>query len=472
MLQLFCNGSLTNAAVSNRVLQGQTASDTSVDNLMRTLMNAVQRQEEFLRADSLLIVDDNPMVLRWMKRSLENGPLSIISCGSPREALRQVAERNVRVVVSDISMPEMSGLELLRQIREFDADLPVILLTGVPCVASAATAVEYGAFMYLMKPVTPEVLAIAIERAANCYRIAKHRRQSLARLGVTDETSQLATLEGAFDDSLSSLWLAHQPIVRFSNRSAFGYEALLRSDNAALNNPEAILHAAERLGALNKLGRAVRGRAADSLRVVPNGASLFVNLHPQDLMDMQLLDSQMGLSLAASRVVLEITERCGLSKIDGLPTKVRELRRMGFRIAVDDLGAGYSGLANVALLEPEFIKLDMALVRDIDQSSVKQKLVTSLVTLSQAMGHSIIAEGIETQAECDTLVGLGCDMLQGYYFARPGRGLPGNQLGRWAPRNRHGVTLRGKREIHWPAIGNAPRCEQVLVRCLRRGTFT
>jgi EAL domain-containing protein (putative c-di-GMP-specific phosphodiesterase class I) len=220
------------------------------------------------------------------------------------------------------------------------------------------------------------------------------------------------------------LWLAYQPIVKYADRSTFGYEALLRSDNAALNNPEAILHAAERLGVLNKLGRAVRGRAADSLKVVPDDVTLFVNLHPQDLMDIQLLDSRVGLSLAASRVVLEITERCGLSKIEELPTKVRELRRMGFRIAVDDLGAGYSGLANVALLEPEFIKLDMALVRDIDQSNVKQKLVTSLVTLSQAMGHTIIAEGIETQAECDTLVGLGCDMLQGYYFAKPGRGLP------------------------------------------------
>jgi EAL domain-containing protein (putative c-di-GMP-specific phosphodiesterase class I) len=419
-----CNGSFPITAYPNRVLQGRTASDSYVSYLVKTLANAVHKQEEFLRSDSLLIVDDNPMVLRWMRRSLESGPLSIISCGSPHEALRQVAHGNIRVVVSDISMPEMSGLELLRKIRELDADLPVILLTGVPCVATAAAAVEYGAFMYLMKPVTPDVLGIAIERAAQCYKVSQHRRQSLARLGVTDETSQLATLECAFEDSLASLWLAHQPIVRFSDRSAFGYEALLRSENAALNNPEAILHAAERLGALDKLGRVVRSRAADSLKVVPDDVTLFVNLHPQDLMDIQLLDSRVGLSQAAHRVVLEITERCGLSKIEGLPTKLRELRRMGFRIAVDDLGAGYSGLANVALLEPEFIKLDMALVRDIDQSNVKQKLVTSMVTLSQAMGHSIIAEGIETQAECETLVGLGCDLLQGYYFAKPERGLP------------------------------------------------
>ena len=391
---------------------------------MKTLANAVQRQKEFLAADSLLIVDDNPMVLRWMRRSLESGPLSIISCASPREALRQVANGKIRVVVSDISMPEMSGLDLLQSIREIDPDLPVILLTGVPSISSAAAAVEYGAFMYLMKPVTPDVLAIAIERADRCYRIAQHRRESLSSLGVTNETSQLATLECAFEESLSSMWLAYQPIVKFSDSSAFAYEALLRSDNTALNGPEAILHAAERLGSLNMLGRAVRGSAADSLKAVPDEVTLFVNLHPQDLMDPQLFDRQSSLSLNAHRIVLEITERCGLSKIDDLAARVRKLRRTGFRIAVDDLGAGYSGLANVALLEPEFIKLDMALVRDIDQSDVKQKLVSSLVRLSKAMGHSIIAEGIETQAECDTLVGLECDLLQGYLFAKPARILP------------------------------------------------
>ena len=389
---------------------------------MKTLANAVHSQHDSERAGCLLLVDDNPLVLRWMKRSLEGGPHSIITCASPREALRHIANGDVQVVVSDISMPEMSGLELLQQIREFDADLPVILLTGVPSVNSAAAAVEHRAFMYLMKPVTPDVLAITIERAFSCYRVAQYRRESLARLGVTNETSQVERLVSAFDDSLGSLWLAYQPIVKFSDRTPFGYEALLRSDNCALNGPEAILHAAERLGALNKLGRAVRQKAADSLGNLPDGVALFVNLHPEELMDGQLLESNAGLSLGARRVVLEITERCGLSKIDNLPAKVKALRKMGFRIAVDDLGAGYSGLANVALLEPEFVKLDMALVRDIDQSSVKQKLVTSLVTLSKAMGQSIIAEGIETQAECETLAGLGCDLLQGYLFAKPERG--------------------------------------------------
>jgi len=372
----------------------------------------------------VLLVDDNAMVLRCLKRYLDNAERPVIACTSAQEALRHVAQGNIQVVVSDISMPELSGLDLLRRVRELDMDLPVVLLTGVPSIDSAASAVEYGAFMYLRKPVTPEVLAITIERAIQAFKSAKLRRENLAWLGIVDEEDQLSRLEFAFENSLSSLWLAYQPIVGFSEQRIFAYEALLRSDHDALKSPEAILHAAERLGALNKLGRTVRGRAADSLGSIPEDVALFVNLHPQDLLDIQLLDKHEGLSQFAARIVLEITEHCGLASFDGLSEKVHELRKMGFRIAVDDLGAGYSGLANIAMLEPEFIKLDMALVRNIEQSAVKQKLVSSLISLSQSMGHSIIAEGVETPTECETLLGLGCDLFQGYLFARPARELP------------------------------------------------
>ncbi len=96
-----------------------------------------------------------------------------------------------------------------------------------------------------------------------------------------------------------------------------------------------------------------------------------------------------------------------------------QLRELGFRIAVDDLGAGYAGLSSFALLEPDIVKLDMTLVRDVDRSSVKQKLVASMASLCRDMGLLTVAEGVETQAERDTLIHLGCDLLQGFYFARP-----------------------------------------------------
>jgi EAL domain-containing protein (putative c-di-GMP-specific phosphodiesterase class I) len=97
---------------------------------------------------------------------------------------------------------------------------------------------------------------------------------------------------------------------------------------------------------------------------------------------------------------------------------------MGFRIAVDDLGAGYAGLTAFAQLEPEFVKLDMSLVRDIHSNKVKQKLVRSITALCADMGIAVVAEGIEVQEERDAIIDLGCDLLQGYLLAKPGKPFP------------------------------------------------
>jgi EAL domain-containing protein (putative c-di-GMP-specific phosphodiesterase class I) len=100
---------------------------------------------------------------------------------------------------------------------------------------------------------------------------------------------------------------------------------------------------------------------------------------------------------------------------------------MGFRIAVDDLGAGYAGLTSFAMLEPELVKLDMTLVRDIDRSPTKQKLVRSVAGLCKELGMMVVGEGVETAAERDVLISCGCDLLQGYLFAKPDRPFPGHR---------------------------------------------
>jgi EAL domain-containing protein (putative c-di-GMP-specific phosphodiesterase class I) len=141
-------------------------------------------------------------------------------------------------------------------------------------------------------------------------------------------------------------------------------------------------------------------------------------------MDDELADPATPLAAIADRVVLEITERSSLGGLDDVQGRVAALRRLGYRIAIDDLGAGYAGLTSFALLEPEFVKIDMTLTRGIDKSAVKQKLVRSLTSLCRDMNMIIVTEGVETPAERDTLVELGCDLLQGYLFAKPGPPFP------------------------------------------------
>ena len=116
---------------------------------------------------------------------------------------------------------------------------------------------------------------------------------------------------------------------------------------------------------------------------------------------------------------VEITERARLEQVgDPLP-RVTRLRELGFRIAIDDIGAGYSGLTSFVTLEPDLLKLDMSLVRDVHDSPIKQRLVTAMVDLCADLGTPLVAEGVETIEERDCLVGLGCDIFQGYLFAKP-----------------------------------------------------
>jgi EAL domain-containing protein (putative c-di-GMP-specific phosphodiesterase class I) len=250
------------------------------------------------------------------------------------------------------------------------------------------------------------------------------KREALKLLGANAVSADRAGLEASFESALGSLWMAFQPILRASDHTVFGYEALLRSDEPTLIRPDLVVDAAERLGALQRLGRKVRQLASEAMTRAPEEAVLFLNLHPLDLADDSLFDTLSPLTQMARRVVLEVTERAAIEQVDDVERRVSRLREYGFRVAVDDLGAGYAGLSSFALLEPEIVKLDVSLLRDIDQSPVKQKLVASMTALCKDMGFLVVAEGIETPAERDCVVSLGCDLLQGFLFARPGRPFP------------------------------------------------
>jgi EAL domain-containing protein (putative c-di-GMP-specific phosphodiesterase class I) len=218
--------------------------------------------------------------------------------------------------------------------------------------------------------------------------------------------------------------MAYQPIVRASDKSVFGYEALLRSDARSLLNPDAILSAAERLGRLPELGQKIRAAAAAPMTGAPEGTLLFVNLHAADLNDPGLTSPEAPLLRMAHRVVLEITERASLDHVDDARARIADLRAAGFRIAIDDLGVGYAGLTSLAALEPHFVKLDTSLVRGVDRHPTKRRLIRSMTSLCKDVGIITVAEGVETVWEREMLVDLGCDLLQGYLLAKPDKPFP------------------------------------------------
>jgi EAL domain-containing protein (putative c-di-GMP-specific phosphodiesterase class I) len=161
--------------------------------------------------------------------------------------------------------------------------------------------------------------------------------------------------------------------------------------------------------------------AAAAVSPACEGVKLFVNLHSADLNDDDLYSATAPLSKIADRVVLEVTERASLHDVKNVTASVARLKALGFSIAIDDLGAGYAGLTSFTQLEPEVAKLDMTLVRGVDVDPRRQSIVRSMKKLCDELSMLVIAEGVETAEERDHLVELGCDLLQGYLFAKPQR---------------------------------------------------
>lgn len=374
---------------------------------------------------SVLLVDDDAALRRSSARILVAEGFQVVQAEDGEQALRLLAAAEFDVVVSDVMMPGTTGLELLQGIRRRDSELPVILMTGVPSMDAALEAKRDGALHYLTKPVDGDRLVAAVTRAERLRRLAIAKRIAMNALdSMLPRAGDHAGLEGSFRRALETLWIAYQPIIDAKTHRLYGYEALMRSREASLPHPGAVLDAAERLSRLVDVGRRVRDLAAVPMRRTAPDLQLFVNLHPADLTDPALASAASSLAPIASRTVLEITERATLEGIDCVEEKIADLRAMGFRIAIDDLGAGYAGLTSFASLEPEVVKLDMSLVRDIEKSDTKRKLVASMIDVCHDLGVLVVAEGIETVSERTVLVDLECDLLQGYLMGRPGEPFP------------------------------------------------
>ena len=374
----------------------------------------------------VLIVDDDRAVVRAFGRIIAASGILVCPAWDPASALRAIEDNEYDAVICDIGLPGMSGVALARQVRRRWPEVPIILVTGDPRLDTALEAFEIGVVEYLPKPIDAVRLASTVNRAVNLHRLAQMRQEAFESLDEEGPHSlEFAAVSEALDRALEGLWVAFQPIVDWPKRIVIGYEALLRSRDETLSNPGLILDAAEQVGRLHDVGSRVRDLASKAFLSADQDTLLFLNLHPQDMLDASLYDPSHLLVQMADRVVLEITERSSVHDVMDLQSRAEGLRKLGFRLAIDDLGAGYAGLSSFAVLEPELAKLDMSLVRSIDTSQVRQRVVTSMVSLCRDLGNRVVAEGVETKEERDALADLGCDLMQGYLFAKPGPPFPG-----------------------------------------------
>lgn len=216
-----------------------------------------------------------------------------------------------------------------------------------------------------------------------------------------------------------------QPILGFHTRGYLGFEALIRGPaGSPLEVPQALFEAAARFGLMLELERACREHSLRAFAAAGLTGKLFLNVSPQCLDDPVLLDGETlrllrSLGLAPSGIVIEITENQKISDFAGVRRLLDHYRGLGYEIAIDDLGEGFSNLRLWTELHPQYIKIDRHFICGIDENALKFQMVRSIHGLAEACAANIIAEGIETAAEFTMLRDLGIAYGQGYFIAHP-----------------------------------------------------
>jgi len=220
------------------------------------------------------------------------------------------------------------------------------------------------------------------------------------------------------------IWTAFQPIIDLADRGVMGWEGLSRGPRGSdLELPLVLFGRAARYGVTEELERACRRQAFVDWKVLGERGRLFVNTVPATVRDTSFLGrgvlDYLGPDLSPQLVTLEITERSVIDNLNLYREAMQAFTDLGFSFAIDDVGAGYSGLETVAVLKPAYLKIDMSLVRDVHQKKTSQKVVKAILEMADGLGANVIAEGVQTPEEADALRSIGVRWAQGYLFARP-----------------------------------------------------
>ncbi len=217
-----------------------------------------------------------------------------------------------------------------------------------------------------------------------------------------------------------------QPIVCLRTARVIGFEALSRGPaGGCLENPVALFDFAEASGFLVALERLCRTKALQAKKaLIPPGTILSLNIDPRVIVDPQFRSGitrllLIHLDIDPGDIVLEITERAAIDDFRTFLAALQHYRQQGFRIAIDDVGAGYASLRTVIETRPHLLKIDASLVRGAAEDPLRREVLTALAGFSHRIGTKVVAEGVETAEDLDLLCRLDIDYAQGYFLARP-----------------------------------------------------
>jgi EAL domain-containing protein (putative c-di-GMP-specific phosphodiesterase class I) len=382
-----------------------------------------------LTQSRVLIVDDEQDNVLLMHRILENaGYVHIMGINDPREAMETIRTWVPDIVLLDLRMPHMDGITLLKLIRSQENPsefVPILVLTADTESESLKGAINAGANDFLTKPLDMDEFLLRIRNLLVIrlsHEALKQNNSVLAmRLRTRMQSDWLLTEDrkgrlAAINEIINvGPEIVFQPIMDLNTGQPVGFEALSRfpSDEP----PDRCFAEAWSLGLGVELELSAIESAFKHFNLFGDREFLAINVSPAAMLEDRFFETVV--SHGRNRVVVEVTEHQPVESYDDLRYVCKALRDEGIRIAIDDAGAGYSSLHHILMLAPDIIKIDMSLTHDIDHDPVKRALAVSLLNFSEETHATVVAEGIETEAELHTLKELGVPWGQGFHMGRP-----------------------------------------------------
>ncbi|MHB8340945.1 MAG: EAL domain-containing protein [Mycobacteriales bacterium] len=381
----------------------------------------------------ILIVDDEPANVRLLERILHReGYTRLHTTTDSRQVPSLVTSVGPDLLLLDLQMPHHDGFDVLEMLARSLPDgefLPILVLTADSTAEVRDRALRLGAKDFLTKPFdrAEAVLRIAnlLETRRLHLRLREHNRALQAELDRQAEAERRSAAERS--ERLqrielvlvtSAFTMLFQPIVDLQTGAVVGVESLARFAGQPQRTPDVWFAEAAAVDLGVDLELAAIDAACAQLDRLPRGGYLSVNASPQTLLSGSLAARFAG--LAGERIVVELTEHAPVGDYPAVTEAMSVLRDMGVRLAIDDTGSGFASLEHVLRLNPDIVKLDIALTRGIDADPVRRALASALLTFTGEINATIIAEGVETEAELQTLRALDVRYGQGYHLSRPG----------------------------------------------------
>ena len=364
----------------------------------------------------VLLVETDRTLLRSLEPGLREIGYDVVIATSAHEATRLALQRDPGILLVGQGTEDDAAVAMMHTLRRHRPGARRILMTSNDGSTAVHQSIGNGLVMgILKKPVTLQDVRSTLARV----EALAHRMHPLAN---SQELSLRRRRGRMLDTSLEKrmLSLAGQPILAAATSQQLGVEVLLRSRHPVLSTPRAVLRAAEDHGRLLDVGAEVFRLAGQHLGHATHLGRLFINVHPQQLVSLERLSSDLQPLLPfAHQVVLELTGGEQLGEVSDWAPMRDWLTSRGFQLAIDDMGGGAHSLALLADAQPHFIKLDMSLSRNIHTAPRTQRMVAVIQAFAQTTGGTVIAQGVENEAERDALAALGVSWMQGYYFGVP-----------------------------------------------------